>query len=131
MAKSPVQQFIDAGMHFTELSRKQAESLVKSLVQSGEVRRKDAEQTVQQLVARGKETTDKINAMVEAEVSKQIAAARVRFEELEARVESLAGQLRSGASSTPAKQAPAKKTAAAKQAVGSSGVRKVSTTRKR
>ncbi|MDW3213142.1 MAG: hypothetical protein R8G01_04035 [Ilumatobacteraceae bacterium] len=169
MAKSPVQKFLDAGVQFTEISKQQAESIVKSLVKSGEVRRKDAEKTVQQLVARGKETSDKLNAMVEDEVSKQIAAAKARFDELEERIESLANQVKSAASSgTPAKQAPAKKTTAkkttakrapakrkatakkapankkatakkapakrkapAKKAVGSSGVRKVSTTRKR
>jgi polyhydroxyalkanoate synthesis regulator phasin len=170
MANSPVQKFLDAGVQFTEMTRKQAESIVTSWVKSGEVRRNDAEKTIQQLIARGKETSEKINAMVEAEVSKQVAAARSRFDELEARIESLAKQVGFPTSSTPAKKAPAKKQAAAKkapakkqaaakkapakkqaaakkapakkqaaakkapakkQAVGSSGVRKVSATRKR
>ena len=150
MAKTPVQKFLDAGVQFTEVSKQQAESIVKSLVQSGEIRRKDAEKTVQELVARGKETSDKINTMIEAEVSKQIAAAKARFDDLEQRIETLAGQVKSAATGTSTKKPPAKKTTAkkstakkssakkstakkstAKKAVGSSGVRKVSTTRKR
>jgi len=32
MAKSPIQKFLDAGVQLTEMSRKQAESIVKSMV---------------------------------------------------------------------------------------------------
>jgi polyhydroxyalkanoate synthesis regulator phasin len=174
MANSPVQQFIDAGAQFTAMSKQQAESLVASLVKSGEMRRNDAEKLVQLLIARGKEVSERINAAVEAEVSKQMAAAKVRFAELETRVEALTKQVKSSASNavpakattaktapaekpsakkSAAKKAPAKKTTAkkttakkstaknapakkapakkapAKKAVGSSGVRKVSTSR--
>ena len=38
MAKSPFQQFVETGVQFTEVSRKQAESFVRSLVKTGEVR---------------------------------------------------------------------------------------------
>ena len=68
MPKSQIQKFIEAGMQFTEVSRKQAEAFVQSLVKSGEVRRKDAEQLVQTLVDRGRETTESVAAAVQAEI---------------------------------------------------------------
>ena len=145
MESSSIQKFLDAGVQFTDMTRKQAESLVKSLVQNGELRRKDAEKTVQDLVERGRDTSEKLNARIEAEVNKQVKAARARFDDLEGRVESLAEQVRSMAPSdgaaekSPAKKSPAKKSTAKKstakkspakkQAVGTSGVRKVSTSR--
>ena len=39
MVDSSLKKFIDAGAQFTDGSRKQAESLVRSLVNAGEVRR--------------------------------------------------------------------------------------------
>ena len=171
MANSTIKKFLDAGVHVTEMSKQQAESLVKSLVKSGEMKRKDADQAIQALVTRGKQTTDKISTLVQHEVAKQAAAFSERFDELEDRFEALAKSLinaanKSGsgtessapaastsvankapakkapakkapAKAAPAKKAPAKKAPAKKApakaapaAVGSSGVRKVSTSRK-
>ncbi len=163
MSNSTIKKFLDAGTQFTEMSKKQAESLVKTLIKSGEMQRKDADKVIQKLVARGKETTDKISALVQHEVAKQVTAFSDRFDEMEDRVEALAKSVRGRASkvaatpaptqtpaaaapakkapakkaaakktAAPAKKAPAKKAAAKKvpaKAVGSSGVRKVATSR--
>lgn len=156
MANTTIKDYVDAGVQFTEMSRKQAETLVKSLVKAGEVRRKDAEQLVQSLLTRGKETTDRLSTAVQAEVAKQMKAFSIRFDELEGLVESLAASVgvtkpaapvadttapadqKPAAKKKPAKKKAAKKTATKKTAakkqatsdpVGSSGVRKVSTTR--
>ena len=155
MANSTIKKFLDAGAQFTEMSKKQAESLVKTLIKSGEMQRKDADRVIQKLFARGKETTDKISALVQHEVAQQVSAFSERFDEMEDRVEALAKSLRGNASKVaatpapapaekvPAKKVPAKKAAAAKvpakkapakkapaKAVGASGVRKVATSRK-
>ena len=74
MPNPTIKSYLEAGVQFTEMSKKQAESLVKALVKSGDVRRKDAEELVQSLVARGRETTEKISALVHSEVAKQMAA---------------------------------------------------------
>jgi polyhydroxyalkanoate synthesis regulator phasin len=143
MANSSIKKFLDAGVQFTEMSKQQAEGLVKSLVKGGEVRRKDAEHLVESLLSRGRDTTEKVAAMVQAEVAQQVAALTGRFEELEHRIESLAGSrkqasqaaapapaAKAAAKKAPAKKAPAKQAPAKKApAVGSSGVRKVSSTR--
>ena len=93
MAKSPIQKFLDAGVQFTDLSRKQAEGLVRSLVKSGDVRRKDAEQMVQTLVDRGRDTTERIASMVQQEVARQFAAFSEQFDELEDKIEAIADHL--------------------------------------
>ena len=152
MADTPLKRLLDAGVQFSDMSRQQAESLVRNLVKEGEVRRKDAEDLVQSLIERGKETSEHIAATVQKEMSKQMAALTSQFEELERRIEALSQQLRgttpasakkATAKKAPAKKAPAKKATAkkatakkatakkstAKKATGSSGVRKVSTSR--
>jgi polyhydroxyalkanoate synthesis regulator phasin len=124
-----LKSYIDAGVQFTEMSKKQAEALVRSLVKSGEVRRKDAEQLVQSLVARGKETTDRISETVQEEVAKQMKAFSARFDDLEGVVESLAASLgvtkASGPQPAPAPTQPAaKKTATKKTATKKTATKK-------
>lgn len=121
MAQNALQRLLDAGVEFTNLSRKQAESIVSSLVKAGEVRRADAEQAVQDLLARGRETTDRLADSVQREVSKQIEWMSGRFDELEERFEELSERINermqggAPAGKAPAKKAPAKKKAAAKK----------------
>ncbi len=170
MAPPSIQQLIDAGVEFTEMTRKQADAFVKQLVKAGEVPRRDAESVVKSMVDRGRETSERISTSVQREVAKQVGWMSERFDELEDRFEALAESLadrvpgmpapvkkapakKTAAKKAPAKKTPAKKTAAkkapakkapakkapakkapakkapAKKAVGSSGVRKVATTR--
>jgi polyhydroxyalkanoate synthesis regulator phasin len=135
-----IQQLIDAGVEFTEVTRKQADSFVKQLVQAGDVKKGDAETIVQQIVDRGRETSERISANVQREVAKQVSWFSERFDELEDRFEALATKLgekapkaavsvvasrtvttarkapakKSAAKKTPAKKTPAKKSAAKK-----------------
>jgi polyhydroxyalkanoate synthesis regulator phasin len=131
MANPNIKSYLEAGLQFTEMSKKQAEVLVKSLVKSGEVKRKDAEKLAQEFVDRSRETAEHLAAVVQIEVAKQMAALSARLDELE---RSLKGSSPAPAKKAPAKKAPAKNAPAKKKAaaepVGSSGVRKVSTTRK-
>ena len=53
MAKNTLQKLLNAGVQFTEMSRQQAESAVKTMVKAGEVRRSDAEAIIQQLIETG------------------------------------------------------------------------------
>ena len=161
MPDSPIKKFLEAGAQFSDVSRKQAESLVKNLVKAGEMSRKDAEEFVQTLVERGRERSERISATIQREVAKQVDAMKVQFEEVQQRVEQLARQVQGNAAppatkkpaakkpaakpaakkkppakkkapakkKSPASKKPATKTAPATKAVGSSGVRKVGTTR--
>jgi polyhydroxyalkanoate synthesis regulator phasin len=95
MAKSTLKSYIEAGAQFTEMPRQQAEVFVKGLVKSGDIRRRDAEQLLQTLLSRGRETTDRVAALVQAEVAKQMTALAERFDDIEGRVESMAASMRS------------------------------------
>src|SRR5436190_3231028 len=93
---TPIKSYLDAGIQFAEMSRKQAEQLVQSLVKAGEVRRKDAEHLVQSFVERSRETTERLSSIVQGEVAKQLKAMTARFDELETRLEAMAPAVRSG-----------------------------------
>jgi polyhydroxyalkanoate synthesis regulator phasin len=94
MAKSTLKSYIEAGAQFTEMPRQQAEVFVKGLVKSGDIRRRDAEQLLQTLLSRGRETTDRVAALVQAEVARQMTALAKRFDDIEGRVESMAASMR-------------------------------------
>ena len=72
MAKSTFQRLIDAGVEFTNITRKQAESIVKQMVKAGDVRKSDADKAVQELLSRGRETSDKWNETVQRELTRQV-----------------------------------------------------------
>src|SRR5262245_50510892 len=106
MAKTSLKSYIEAGAQFTEMPRQQAEAFVKGLVKSGEIRRRDAEVLLQTMLARGRETSDRISALVQAEVAKQVQAMSERFDDIEGRLEALSASFRisvgGGARATPA-----------------------------
>ena len=145
MANSTIEKLIDAGIQFTEMSRKQADAFVAKLVKAGDVQRQEAERVTQSLIERGKETSERLAAMVRDEVEREMQWLNERYEELEEQFEALAERVGEGVPGRPAKKSTAKKRpakkstakkstakkSAAKKAapVGSSGVRKVSTSR--
>ena len=120
MADNLIKRLLDAGVQFTETSRDRAESLVRELSDSGEMRRKDAERIVNDLVERGRESTEQFIATVRREVAKQMDLMAERMDDVEGRLDDLAKKIgmgtRSGRSAkkAPAKKAPAKKAPAKK-----------------
>jgi polyhydroxyalkanoate synthesis regulator phasin len=120
MTDSPLlKRLLDAGAQFGEMSQKNAEKLVNDFVKAGQLRRKDAEKTVQHLVERGRSSTERWVSVIQAEVSKQLGRFAERLDEVESRVEDVAGNL--GLASKTA----AKKAATTTKAAGPSGVAKV------
>ena len=127
MAKNTLQRLLDAGVQFGEMSRKQAEGVVKQLVKAGAVRRSEAEASVQALLERSRETATAIGESVQREVTKQLGWLAKRVDELEDELESTVSRFNPLASSkqaptasnatkappkrAPATRAPAKKTA--------------------
>ncbi|MEO1058485.1 MAG: hypothetical protein AAFY28_16375 [Actinomycetota bacterium] len=120
MAKSTLQRLIDAGVEFTNMSRKQAESIVKQMVKAGDVRRADADKAVQELLSRSRETSDRWTEGFQRELAKQVNWMSERFDELEDRFEDLAetltARVEQSADAATEKKAAAKKTAAKKKA---------------
>jgi hypothetical protein len=151
MAKNSVQRLLEASAQFGELTRQQAEGAVRKLVKAGAIRRSETDAAVQAMVDRGRSFAE----AVQHEVTKQLGWLASRVDELEDQLESLVSRVNPGAGAAPAKKAPAKRapakrapakkapatkapakkkapakrTPAKKKAVGSSGVRKVATTR--
>jgi polyhydroxyalkanoate synthesis regulator phasin len=131
-AKPMLKRMIDAGVQFTEMSQNNAEKVVSEFVKAGQLRRKDAEQVVSHLVERGRTATEQVFGMIQAEVAKQLAKFANRLDDVEARVEDVAGKVGLGKQATPgsaktapvtktaAKKAPARKKAAATKAVAAS-----------
>ncbi|MEY2581345.1 MAG: hypothetical protein QOE09_1194 [Ilumatobacteraceae bacterium] len=118
MTASPVlKRLLDTGMQYTEMSQKNAEKIVSEFVKAGQVRRKDAEKVVQRLVDRGRSATEHLVGVVQAEVANQLGRLAERLDDIEARVEDVAGSFGIGRSSA-AKSAP-------RPAAGPSGVAKV------
>ncbi|MEP7114743.1 MAG: hypothetical protein ABI862_15860, partial [Ilumatobacteraceae bacterium] len=125
MTGSPVlKRLLDTGAQFTEMSQKNAEKLVGEFVKAGQLRRKDAEKTVQQLVERGRSTTEHVISLIQAEVSKQLGRFAQRLDDVEARVEDVAGNFGLASNASAKKAAPTAKKAPVK-AAGPSGVPKV------
>ena len=86
MATSTIQRLLDAGVQFGEMSRRQAESVVRQLVKAGEVQRRDAEKLIGDLVDRGRTGSEKLADLIQREVSKQVGWMSDRFDELEDRI---------------------------------------------
>lgn len=140
MAGKPLlKRLLDTGMQFSEMSQSNAEKIVGDLVKAGQLRRKDAEKSVQSLVDRGRATTEHLINLIQGEVAKQLGRFAQRLDDVEARVESVAGTMGDAARPAPpkasatkkaapkkaaAKKAPAKK-ATPKTAAGPSGVAKI------
>ncbi len=91
--KNVVQQLIESGIEFGEMSRKQAEKAVKNFVKAGEVRRSDAEATVQALIDRGRETTQRLTDLVQQEVARQLGWMANRIDDLEDQLETFVSRL--------------------------------------
>ena len=90
MANSTIEKLIDAGIQFTEMSKKQADAFVSKLVKAGDVQRQEAERVAQALIDRGRETSERISSMVQAEVSREVGWLNDRYDELEQQFEALA-----------------------------------------
>ena len=136
MPTNPLKQLLDNSIQLTELSRKQLEEAVNSLVRAGAVNRSDSDATVQSLLERGRQVATQISDAVQAEVSRQLGWLANRVDDIEDQLESFVSRVspgrgaattsgRSAASTTAkktsatkagAKKAPAKRKAAAKKA---------------
>src|ERR1044072_8741088 len=88
-----LKRLLDTGTNYAEMSQKNAEKLVSDFVKAGQVRRKDAEKMIQHLVERGREQTQYLITVIKAEVTKQLGSFAGQLDDIEARVEEIAGSL--------------------------------------
>ncbi|HEY4928667.1 MAG TPA: hypothetical protein VIH95_05910 [Acidimicrobiales bacterium] len=113
-----IQRYIDAGIAFTNMTRKKAEELVSELVKNGDIQTDEAKARVEELLERGRQGTEVIVSHVRSEVSRQLGAVGITsLEDLANQVAALLGRSSTTAKKAPVKKkAPAKKKAAAKKA---------------
>src|SRR3712207_6874036 len=90
-----LKQYLDAGIQFTQMTRERAESIVKDLVDAGEVRRKQANKLVDDLVDRSRSNLDQMLDTVRSEVQDQVALLNVVSKDAFSRLEDQVSQLRS------------------------------------
>ncbi len=110
-----LQRYIDAGIAFTNMTRKKAEELVTELVQNGDLQRSDAKARVDELLERSRQGTEVIVTTVRSEVSRQLEAVGVtNLEDLAKQVAALLGRTAESARKAAPKKAPAKKAPAKK-----------------
>ena len=112
-----LQRYIEAGIAFTNMTRKKAEDLVSELVKNGDLQTDEARARVDELLERGRQGTEVIVSAVRSEVSRQLGAVGIaNLEDLAAQVAAMLGRSDSSAKKTPAKKATAKKAPAKKAA---------------
>ncbi len=100
-----LKRLMDAGVTFGEVTQAKADEISKMLKDNG-VKRKDAEATVAALAEQARSHTDKFVNRIKAEMADQIVVLADRIDELETRLEQMAGKasarLRTESGATPA-----------------------------
>jgi len=110
-----LQKYIDAGIAFTNMTRKKAEELVTELVQNGDLQRGEAKARVDELLERSRQGTEVIVSAVRTEVSRQLGAVGIaNLEDLATQVAALLARAEAAGKKATGKKAPAKKAAAKK-----------------
>jgi polyhydroxyalkanoate synthesis regulator phasin len=113
------QQYLDAGKAWTQMTREQAEAVVRDLVKAGELQQKRAKKAVDELVDRSRKNAEELSKLVRHEIQTQISALGIATKEDLARLERKLTKSASGAKKTaPAKKAAAKKASPSSSAAG-------------
>jgi polyhydroxyalkanoate synthesis regulator phasin len=106
----PLKQLLDSTVSFTQMTRERAEAIVAELVREGQVRTEEYQRNVQELVDRSRESAERFNEMVRAQVVKVLTDLGVVQTAQKAAAQTAPARKASAAT----KKAPAKKAAAKK-----------------
>jgi len=68
-----LKKYLDAGMAFTQVTRKRAEQVVKELVAAGELHRSQAKSAIEDLIERSRSNAELLSEQVRKEVASQLA----------------------------------------------------------
>jgi len=110
------QQYLDAGRAWTQMTREQAESVVKDLVKQGDLQQKRAKKAVDELLERSRKNAEELRKFVSHEIQNQISALGIATQEDLARLERKLSK--GGAKSAPKKATAAKKASPSSTAAG-------------
>jgi len=122
-------RYLDAGVAFTQLTRQRAESIVKDLVQAGEVSREQATARVEELLERSRQNTDAVLSLVRKEIDDRVAQLNLVTRD---DVNNLLGRLgiSTGAVRRSARKAGARASGAAKRTTAKTGAANKTVSRK-
>ena len=112
------QEYLDAGRAWTQMTRKQAETVVKDLVKRGELQQERAKKAVDDLLERSRKNAEELNKIVRKEIQSQISALGIATKDDLARLERKLSKASTTKKSAPAKKAAAKKEAPSTSAAG-------------
>jgi polyhydroxyalkanoate synthesis regulator phasin len=124
-SQDPWKHYLEAGLEFTELTRKRAEKVVRDLVKAGEVQRHEAQERIEELLERSRKTTESFGEAVRKEVTRQMQAlglvqpVKQAAEKTTATAKKTAGAAKKSAQKTTSKAA-SKAASTAKKAAGKS-----------
>jgi polyhydroxyalkanoate synthesis regulator phasin len=105
------QEYLDAGRAWTEMTRGQAEAVVRDLVKAGDVQQKRAKKAVDELLERSRKNAEDLRKVIRHEMQSQISALGIATKEDLARLERKLTKAASPAKSAPKKASAAKKAA--------------------
>jgi polyhydroxyalkanoate synthesis regulator phasin len=112
------QQYLDAGRTWTEMTRTQAETVVRDLVKQGDLQQKRAKKAVDELLERSRKNAEDLRKQVRHELQSQISALGIATQEDLARLERKLTKASSSAKSAPKKASAAKKASPSTSAAG-------------
>jgi polyhydroxyalkanoate synthesis regulator phasin len=112
------QEYLDTGRTWTEMTRKQAETVVKDLVKRGELQQERAKKAVDELLDRSRKNAEQLRKTVRKEIQSQISAIGIATKDDLARLERKLTKSTAAKKSAPAKKAAAKKDATTSSAAG-------------
>ena len=119
---------LDAGVAFTQLTRKRAETIVRDLVKNGEINREQATSALEELLERSRQNSEAIIAIVRKEIDDRIAALNLVTRE---DLTSLASRLGLAGRAAPARKSTAKKATTATRTTAKKTAAKKATTAKK
>jgi len=112
------QQYLDAGRAWTEMTRAQAESVVRELVKTGELQQTRAKKAVDELLERSRKNAEGLRKLVRHELQSQISALGIATQEDLKRLERKLTKASSSTKSAPKKASAAKKASSTSTAAG-------------
>jgi polyhydroxyalkanoate synthesis regulator phasin len=134
MADDLLRRLLDAGASFTQMTQPRAEAIVNELDRTGQLKVEEAQAAAADLVDRGRESTERLVSMMQAEVARQFSsmgvATRDDLAKLEAKLDRLSEPAKAPAKATAKKASPGVKKSAAKTAKSASKAAPKSSTKK-
>ena len=112
------QEYLDAGKTWTEMTRAQAETVVRDLVKAGDLQQRRAKKAVDELLDRSRKNAEELRKLVRNELQSQISALGIATKEDLARLERKLTKAGSTAKSASKKASAAKKASPSSSAAG-------------